>query len=232
MKKNADQRKTDKWVSKVMITVNMPTLTGLLTTYTLSDLPCSARGAKVAVEIGAAGNLHKHMYIALTRSVRLSWFYKNFPGAETDAVTPGTEQTVIDYIGSADKTVSKGCVVLPEYTSIIGDIETTQGKRNDISQTDDALWQIKEAIDSGCNARQIWQDFFPYMVRYGRGIADYMALQQTAINDNDTAIAYRVKANSHEIEAEKQEKEREAIRLERELIEHIRDKALSFVDYM
>ena len=70
------------------------------------------------------------------------------------------------------------------------------------------------------------------MVRYGRGIADYMALQQTATNDNDTAIAYRVKANSHEIEAEKQEKEREAIRLERELIEHIRDKALSFVDYM
>jgi hypothetical protein len=134
-------------------------------------MPCKAIAGKLSWEIGTTGNLHKHLYVVLERSWRLSGMIKKFMGADVKLVTPGTEATVIGYIGNYDKEVSKGCQIL--HKEEFGDIGTTQGQRNDISASDAVLWQIKDAIDAGESLRTIWNSFFPYMVRYGQGIKGY-----------------------------------------------------------
>lgn len=158
-----------------MLTVNDNALTGLLikTGEILAD--ANIEGFKTALESGKAGNLHTHSYIVYKRSIRRDTLISRFKkwGVQVDRITAGTEKTVIEYIGSAEKTQEKQSVLYPEYTCIWGDIQTTQGARNDIGETEKALWQIKEAIDTGTPARQIWNDFFPYMVRYGKGIESY-----------------------------------------------------------
>lgn len=175
MKKNAESKKVE-WGNKFLLTLNKPTLTALFMASPLRDTPCKVTAFKYAVEIGEKGNLHCHYYVVFERSVRKDTLINRYKkdGIEVDRITPGTEQTVINYIGNLDKEVSKGCEILTDYTAIYGNIETTQGQRNDITASDAVLWQIKEAIDAGTNKRQLYNDFFPYLIRYGKSIFDYL----------------------------------------------------------
>ena len=174
-KEKGEQKAKDEWGAKWFFTFNHECLTTLLTTCTSSDMPLPVSAGKMSIEVGKEGNLHKHIYVVFERSWRKSALLNRFKkwGIQVDRITPGTEQTVINYIGNVDKEVSKGCEVITDYTCSWGDIETTQGQRNDISVSDAVLWQIKDALDAGESLRKIWDSFFPYMVRYGQGITIY-----------------------------------------------------------
>lgn len=174
MKKNAE-KKPAEWGCKFLLTLNKPTLTSLLMSSPLRDTPCKVLAFKSAVEIGAKGNLHAHFYVVFERSLRKDTLINRYKkdGIEVDRITSGTEQTVINYIGNLDKETSKGCTILEEYTTIYGYIETTQGQRNDLSASDAVLWQIKDAIDAGASKKELYDNFFPYLVRYGNGLFEY-----------------------------------------------------------
>lgn len=165
---------TEKWASKWLFTHNAKTLTSLIVDFQTSNIPAKVLSCKESVEVGESGNLHKHVYVSLNRSIRKSTLMKKFPVTDIKPVTPGTEQTVIEYIGSKDKEVSKGCTVISVCSW--GNLDMTQGQRTDLNETDSKLWQIKDAIDNGADKRTLFNDFFPQMVRYGRGVIDYYDL--------------------------------------------------------
>lgn len=162
---------TEKWASKWIFTHNAKTFTDLIASFQLSKIPAKVLSFKESFEVGEKGNLHKHVFVALNRSVRKSTLIKKFPLTDIRPITPGTEQTVITYIGNTDKEVSKGCHIIS--VSEWGNLDTGQGARTDLSETDSKLWQVKDAIDNGADKRTLYNDFFPYMVRYGVGITAY-----------------------------------------------------------
>ena len=165
---------TEKWASKWLFTHNAKTLTALICDFQISQIPAKVLSCKESFEVGANGNLHKHVYVSLNRSIRKSTLLKKFPVTDIKPVTPGTEQTVIEYIGSKDKAISKGCEIIS--VSQWGNLDASQGQRTDLNETDSKLWQIKDAIDSGADKRTLFNDFFPQMVRFGRGVMDYYDL--------------------------------------------------------
>ena len=142
--------------------------------FQASNIPAKVLSCKESFEVGGNGNLHKHVYVSLNRSIRKSTLLKKFPVTDIKPVTPGTEQTVVEYIGSKDKEISKGCEIIS--VSQWGNLDVTQGMRTDLNETDSKLWQIKDAIDNGADKRTLFNDFFPQMVRYGRGVIDYYDL--------------------------------------------------------
>lgn len=220
------------------MTVNHKELTALLMINHEIVSKYAVDGFKMAVEIGKQGNLHSHIYIVYSRSVRKDTLLSNFKkyGVQIDKVTAGTEQTVIDYVGSKDKEVSKGCQVIDDYTVIFGDIQTTQGTRNDLSDTDKNLWEIKGVIDSGASLKEIYDAFFPYMVKYGRSIRDYMEFRETQKEDKASRKMFvnieKERERRSEIEAKQTECETEILQgqhalleAERLLLEKIYEKA-------
>ena len=165
---------TEKWASKWIFTHNAKTLTALICDFQTSQIPAKCLSCKESFEVGESGNLHKHVFVSLNRSIRKSTLMKKFPTTDIRPVTPGTEQTVIEYIGSKDKEISKGCEIIS--VNQWGNLDMAQGQRTDLNETDSKLWQIKDAIDNGADKRTLFNDFFPQMVRYGRGVIDYYDL--------------------------------------------------------
>ncbi len=169
---------TERWGSKWLFTHNAKTLTDLIMDFQVASIPARVLAMKESFEVGEAGNLHKHVYVSLNRSIRFSTLLKKFPRTDIKAVTPGTEQTVISYVGNSDKTASKGCQIIS--VNSWGNLDASQGIRTDLNETDSKLWQIKDAIDNGANLRTIWNDFFPQMVRFGGGIKMYVEILKEA----------------------------------------------------
>lgn len=198
------ETKTEEWGNKFHITVNAPTLTALFMSVKISDMPVGVTAYKEAVEVGENGNLHKHLYIALERSWRRSALINRFKGAEVQRITPGTEATVLNYIGNDDKQVTKGCSTFKDLISIWGDIETSQGQRNDISRTDAVLWQVKAAVDADATWGELWQDFFPYMVKHARGLKEYYEYIRSK------HVRADIKKVTEELHAKQQQEERES----------------------
>ena len=189
------------------MTINHPSLTALLVIMGEITSKYAVDGFKSAVEVGKAGNLHAHIYVVYARSVRRDTLINSFKayGAQVDKVTTGTEQTVINYIGNHDKEVTKGCQVIDDYTTTFGDIQTTQGLRNDISDTDRALWDIKEVIDSGATLRDVYDAYFPFMIKYGRSLRDYIDFRAAQREEGATKKMYESieKTRNRRAEAEK-----------------------------
>lgn len=209
MKKSTESKKVE-WGNKFLLTLNKPNITSLLMASPLRDTPCKVVAFKSAVEIGEKGNLHAHYYVVFERSVRKDTLINRYKkdGIEVDRVTPGTEQTVINYVGNLDKEISKGCEILTDYTTTYGNIETTQGQRNDITASDAVLWQIKESIDAGANKRQLYNDFFPYLMRYGKSIFEYLDFTR----EEETEATRKILVKSAEETAYiNEEKEREIL---------------------
>ena len=192
----------EKWGCKYLLTLNKHTLTALLMNVTTSELPETVAG-KIAVEVGEKGNLHKHMYLVFKRSIRKDTLVNKVKahGCQVDLITPGTEATVIDYVGNHDKEVSKGCTIIDEYTTQWGNIDVSQGQRNDLTSSDVVLFQIKDALDGGATLRDIYNDFFPYMVRYGRGIIDYIQFCKQERDKTPTGYAVNKSGNRMEYES-------------------------------
>lgn len=221
-------KKTVGWGTKYMLTVNDNALTSLLmkTGEILADT--SIEGFKTALESGKAGNLHTHTYIVYKRSIRRDTLISRYKkwGVQVDKVTAGTEKTVIEYIGSPEKTAEKQSMLYPEYTCVWGDIQTTQGARNDIGETEKALWQVKEAIDAGTPLRQVWNDYFPYMVRYGRGVEAYCQIVAQERPSKAPKVAEgrdkeQIEAIRSQAALDREEAERESAELEKILLRRI-----------
>lgn len=225
MKEKSEKKAKIEWGSKYFFTVNHRELTALLMITHEITSKYAVDGFKSAVEVGAKGNLHSHVYVVFSRSVRKDTLISNFKkyGAEIDKVTTGTEQTVINYIGNHDKEVSKGCQVIGDYTTIYGDIQTTQGTRNDLSDTDKALWGIKDVIDSGATLKDVYDTFFPFMIKYGRSLRDYMEFRETQREDKATKRMYKSieeeRSKRIEIEAQQTKCEEEILAGQQELID-------------
>ena len=197
---------TEKWSSKWIFTHNAKTLTALIFDFQVAKIPAKVLSCKESFEVGESGNLHKHVYVSLNRSVRKSTLIRKFPTTDIKPVTPGTEQTVIEYIGSKDKETSKGCEIISVCQW--GNLDMTQGQRTDLNETDSKLWQIKDAIDNGATKRTLYNDFFPQMVRFGRGIYDYYKLrrvegEEKLVNTAEEAIQTVEEAIPENLAAEK-----------------------------
>lgn len=221
-------KKPVEWGTKYMLTVNDNVLTSLLvkTGEILADV--GIEGFKTALESGKAGNLHTHSYIVYKRSIRRDTLISRYKkwGVQVDKVTAGTEKTVIEYIGSLEKTSEKQSMLYPEYTCVWGDIQTTQGARNDIGETEKALWQVKEAIDTGTPLRQVWNDFFPYMVRYGKGIEAYCQIVAQEKPSSGLKVAEnkdkeQIEATKAQVALEREDAERESAELEKIILRRI-----------
>lgn len=197
MKTKGEKKAKIVWGTKYLLTINHPEITTLLLTASSSDFPAPTVAGKVAVEIGENGNLHKHVYVVFRRSIRRDTLinrYKQY-GVQVDNVTPGTEQNVINYIGNPDKEVSKGCTIVSDYAYQWGNLEVSQGVRSDLTQTDVALWQMKEAIDSGATIKDLYDDFFHIMVRYGKGLTDYHKMVKYERMETDRSLVLKETAN-------------------------------------
>ena len=227
--KNKDFEKPIEWASKYLLTVNHRELTALLMIVheILTDYPILAY--KCAVEIGAKGNLHAHMFIAYKRSIRRDTLINAYSkyGVDNCKVTPGTEATVIDYIGNEDKEVSKGCQVVSDYTTIYGNLDITQGVRSDINDTDKSLWDIKDAIDNGATLRDLYDGYFPVMVRFSGGVRGYYELHR---EQEFAEKIERVVKSKEQQESERIQMEREVNLKEYEVLSRILDKKLGIVN--
>lgn len=215
--KKMKDRKPVEWGTKYMLTVNHSQLTALLMITGEIVLRDDIEASKMAVEIGKSGNLHSHIYCVFKRSVRKDTLlnkYKQY-GVQVDKITAGTEKTVIEYIGGREKAAAKGSVVIDDYTATKGDLQVTQGQRNDIGETEKALWQIKDAIDTGASTWQVWQEFFPYMVRYGRGVADYIEAKSV---QEEYKLTVKDGRDIEHIAAAKEQAELDRIEIEKELL--------------
>lgn len=210
-----------------MLTVNHSQLTALLMITGEIVLRDDIEASKMAVEIGKSGNLHSHIYCVFRRSVRKDTLYNKYKqyGVQVDKITAGTEKTVIEYIGGSEKAAAKGSKVIDDYTASKGDLQVTQGQRNDIGETEKALWQIKDAIDNGTSKWQVWQEYFPYMVRYGRGVSDYIEIRneqnKTKITDKNGKDREHIAAAKEQAELDRIEAESELLAAERILLREI-----------
>jgi hypothetical protein len=53
-----------------------------------------------------------------------------------------------------------------------------QGSRSDIADFKATMWQIKERIRDGATEDELWNEFFPYMVRNYCGVREYLYRQR------------------------------------------------------
>lgn len=193
-------KKPEEWGVSFLLTTNYNTLTEMCFDNIIHKIGYKVTGAKTAVEVGKSGNLHTHIYINFERSQRKSCLIKKLPTTDVKRIASGTEKTVIEYIGNKDKEVSKGCEIIDCWQ--YGDIETTQGTRTDLTATDNALWQIKDAIDKGESLRYLYNTFFPYMVRNGQGIKAYYEYVR---QENAAEKAYKLETEKEHAIAEAEE---------------------------
>lgn len=193
-------KKPEEWGVSFLLTTNYTTFTEMCCDNILSKIGYKITGAKTAIEVGKAGNLHTHIYVNFERSQRKTCIIKKLPLTDVKRITSGTEKTVIEYVGNEDKEISKGCEIVACWQ--YGDIDVTQGTRTDLTATDNALWQIKDAIDSGENYRYLYNTFFPFMVRYGQGIKAYHEYVK-----QETAAETAYKLNTAEENAVKEAEE-------------------------
>ena len=192
---------TEKWSSKWIFTHNAKTFTALIFDFQTSKIPAKVLACKESVEVGESGNLHKHVYVSLNRSIRKSTLIKKFPVTDIKPITPGTEQTVIEYIGSKDKETSKGCEIISVCQW--GNLDVSQGQRTDLNETDSKLWQIKDAIDNGATKQTLYNDFFPQMVRFGRGVCDYYKYKPRRVEGEEKLVKTAEEATLENLAAEK-----------------------------
>ena len=214
MKKDAKE-KPEEWGVSFLLTYNAKTYTDLITNLPTSILPYKVTGVKTSIEVGDSGNLHSHTYVNFERSQRKSSIINKLPTTDVKRVTSGTERTVINYIGNTDKEISKGCTIIDCYQ--YGDIATTQGTRTDLTATDNALWEIKDAIDAGESMRYLYNTFFPYMIRHGAGIRAYYDFNKAETGE-EKVLKY------------KENTENDIAAMEKILLDTIKDKAFRAAD--
>jgi len=114
-------------------------------------------------ELGPSGTLHYQGYLELVNRVTLKQL-KKLPGLESAHFEGrrGSQAEAIAYCQKADTRVD-GPYSWGEPAP------QEQGRRSD-------LLAVKESVDAGHGVRRLFDDHFPSMVRYGRGIMQYMNL--------------------------------------------------------
>lgn len=101
---------------------------------------------------------HVHLYVEFKKSMRLSAVRRLYPGMHCEPARGNAEQNKT-YIGKY------GNSVLERGTPAIA----SQGSRSDLED-------IKTAIDSGASEEQLYNEHFPTMVRYSKGLHEYIHL--------------------------------------------------------
>lgn len=110
-------------------------------------------------ERGANGTNHLQGYCLFNRSRKLAYCKQLNPHAHWEP-RRGSHQQALDYVTKSDTRVAGPW----QYGT-----EPRQGKRND-------LHAVQEAIQAGASDRELFEDHFPAMVKYHRGIKEYRRL--------------------------------------------------------
>ena len=110
-------------------------------------------------EVSKTGTPHLQGYLELSKPQRFSWVKKRISRAYI-AKRKGSRTQARDYC-------AKECSKPYEYGKWIPD---RQGMRNDLTS-------MKRKIDEGYNQLELYDEHFGNMVRYGRGIREYMLLK-------------------------------------------------------
>lgn len=111
------------------------------------------RRMAVGAEVGDNGTPHFQGAVIFTRAKRLSGVRRLFHRAHWEPMRGNWKQ--------AREYALKD--VTDENPAIVDKDDSQQGSRTDLNE-------IKRAIMDGCDERELWENFFPQMVRYHRGI--------------------------------------------------------------
>lgn len=150
----------------------------------------NVRYAKVALEVGEAGNRHFQVYLYFPGKRRFSSVKKLFPSAHIEPRF-GTHQQASDYIGQEEKS---GTVLWVEEFGV----PPKQGGRSDLSESRSAMWDVKDAIDNGASEGELWDDYFPYMVRSYTGVREYIQYTRSKSDgDVEKSLARRRAVNGY-----------------------------------
>ena len=149
-----------------------------------NNLPDSFRSnvryAKFALERGESGTFHLQGFLLFTKDERRSYTYKLMPHADIKEAY-GTIQEASSYIGNLDfkhaDGTSKGGEVfwVWEYGKLPSNRECRQ--KGEPTETEKRLLGLKEIVDAKNGKaviKQLWNDDFYMMLRYGRAIKDYI----------------------------------------------------------
>ena len=146
-----------------------------------SNFRDNVRFAKFALERGESGTFHLQGFILFRKDERRSYIYKNMPKADVKQCF-GTIQQASTYIGNLDFQHADGSAKGGEvfWTWEVGSCPSgREAKVNgEMSPTEKRLDALKAAIDAdkGKNIiRRLWQSDFYMMLRYSRGIKEYIA---------------------------------------------------------
>jgi len=112
---------------------------------------------------GDAGTYHLQGYVEFERAVRLAHLTKALPGAHFE-VRRGTQAEAIEYCEKQDETHVGGPYRFGEPTR-------GQGSRSD-------LIEVQKAVRAGKRKIELFEEHFPTMVKYHRGVEEYMGLRQ------------------------------------------------------
>lgn len=144
------------------------------------------RYLKYALETGEEETPHIQGYVHLFKQEQFSWIQKRLPRAAIYP-TAGSIQQNVDYIGNPDFVHSEnakdgkagkrkgGTSEKPtEYGSLEG---LRMGSRPNKQNANESLLAVKDAIDQGISEKDLWDKYFPIMLRYGTKIKEYMLIK-------------------------------------------------------
>lgn len=115
-----------------------------------NDFP--TRSASATFCISADGLPHIHAVFEDVKAMRFSVIKKVFPSMHIEA-TKGNKKQAEDYIHKRGSFTEKGERII--YSNSIGEIQGSQGKRNDLTIID-------ELIQQGYTPNQIMDEYFPF----------------------------------------------------------------------
>ena len=116
-------------------------------------------GAGIGWSDTSRTRLHRIQLPAATERSEATYFPEGTPGSEA-----GTQQQAINYC-EKQETRLEGPWRYGEP------LEGRQGQRSD-------LLALKSALDEGSTDLQLWEEFFPTMMRYYKGVAQYQILKR------------------------------------------------------
>lgn len=117
-------------------------------------------------EQGEQGTKHLQGYVYFGGSKRLSTLKKILPTAHWE-IRRGTHEQAKEYCSKEDSRISG------PYEFGEEPVTTGQGSRSD-------LVSLKRSLDQGSTDQQIWEEHFPTMVKYYKGVNEYKRVKQMA----------------------------------------------------
>lgn len=134
-------------------------------------------------EIGENGTPHLQGYFILPKRTEFPVIKRKLPGRAHLDVRKGNHSQALAYV-TKNETKKLDGISFQFGTSPNDDSKASeQGRRND-------LMIVKEAIDSGAAELELWDEFFPQMVKYRNNLSYYRSLKSPRRNKKTHVMVF------------------------------------------